>query len=150
MIPATMGAAFTIATVMSRGPQMDSSIFHGELIASNQPTGNQSSKSFTIQGSVVDLYPGASKTLTLQLGNPNSVDINVTSVTVTVASTSKVGCPATDVVPTNFSVKTGRDGVAVKSGKTATLTLPIRMVADSNASCSGAKFFLNYTGTAVQ
>lgn len=148
-VPLIGGSFFAGAVLMGgdHGPELDPRSFQGELIASST---SSSGKGFTIQGFVVDLYPGAQKSLTLQFSNPNTVEIRVTDVSVVVSSTSKAGCPTTDVVPTNFSVKTGKEGVAVPKNGTSTMSLPIRMVQTSNNACSGARFFLSYSGTAVQ
>lgn len=146
-------AVFLAAVWMGtpKGPTFSPEAFTGQLIVKSAANANASppSKTFSISGSVVDLYPGATKTLTLRFDNPENQDIKVVSAVVTVQSTNKPGCPTSNVTPTNYTAPTG-GGVVVKKKGSATLQLPISMIADSNNACSGATFSLAYGGTAVQ
>lgn len=149
-------AAFIAAVVLSTpsGPRFSPETFAGELIAkSGSPAtpsaANPPSKKFSIRGSVVDLYPGATQTLTLRFANPLHQDIKVVTANVVVVSTDKAGCPTSSVTPTQYTAPEG-GGVVVAHKGSATLDLPISMIADADNACSGATFSLAYSGTAVQ
>jgi hypothetical protein len=152
-----MAAVFVAVVVMStdRGPKFGPEAFPGVLIgATANPNANPNAtinpaKTFTISGSVVDLYPGAHKTLTLRFDNPLNQDIRVQTANVTVQSTTKPGCATSTVTPTNYTAPSG-GGVFVSKKSSATVDLPISMGTDSQNACSGATFSLAYTGTAVQ
>lgn len=151
----TIAAAFVAAVVLRapNGPTFSPETFTGELIAKSPAgkpdAGSPPSKSFSISGSVVDLYPGATKTLTLRFDNPLQQSITVVSANVTVQSTNKPGCLTSAVTPTNYTAPAG-GGVVVKKKGSATLQLPITMAADAQNACSGATFSLAYGGQAVQ
>jgi len=114
-------AVFLAVVLMSmpHGPRFSPQRFPGVLIASGGNGGGASagtgSKTFMISGSVVDLYPGAHKTLTLRFDNANNQAIRVTAVTVTVQSTNKPGCPTTDVASTNYQPAPGTGVVVAKN-----------------------------------
>lgn len=145
---ALFAAAFLGAVVLSsdHGPRFSPETFPGTLIVNSNSQASPPSKAFTISGSVVDLYPGAHKTLTVKFNNDMNQDIRVISVNVQVQTTNKTGCSTTAVSPTNYSNSTG---VLVKKNSSATLNLPISMGTDANNACSGATFSLTYSGSAV-
>jgi hypothetical protein len=101
--------------------------------------------SFSIEGVVTDLYPGAQKSLTLTVANSENQDLKVTSINVTVGNSNKAGCLASNVVATSFS-----GAFVVAKHTSVTRQLPVRMIASPAASCQGATFPLQYDGTAVK
>ncbi len=108
-------------------------------------TGDNGHGSFSILGTVTDLYPGAQKQLTLTVTNSENQDLKVTSINVTVGNSNRAGCLASNVVATSFS-----GAFVVAKHTSVTRQLPIRMVASPAASCQGATFPLQYDGTAVK
>ena len=152
---ALAGIAFVGTVVLStpRGPRFSPESFPGTLIANAnanpRAAGGNPAKTFSISGSVVDLFPGAEKTLTVRFTNPLNQDLRVMSVKVVVSSTDKTGCPSTDVVAPTFRAASEAQGVLVPRNSSSTLALPISMVADTANACSGATFSLSYSGTGV-
>ena len=112
---------------------------------------------FTITGNAVGaLYPGASaEPIALTLSNPNGVQIYVTNVTVTLASSSlPVGCSASGYVVNQASIPTA--GVAVPPNGSVSLpgqgaTLPSIQMIDTGTNqdaCQNAQLQLSYAGSA--
>lgn len=152
-------AVGVLAAIVSRpnGPVFTPETFTGVLLsksgtAATPPAagnaGTPPAKRFSISGSIVDLYPGATATLTLRFSNPLPQDIVVMTADVTVVSTDKPGCSTSSVAATSYAAPSG-GGVAVPKRGTATVGVPISMRASADDACSGATFSLAYAGTAV-
>jgi len=76
---------------------------NGSMLSSVQGTlvvAKPQGKPFTISGNVDGLSPGVSQPIDLKLFNTNKGVISVTNLTVSLASTSSISCPAS-----NFAVK---------------------------------------------
>jgi hypothetical protein len=104
--------------------------------------------SFTIGGTLGDLYPGLSTNLVLTVDNSkNNQAIHVTSLTVTVGDASS-DCPASNLSPASktytFSVTVARN-----STDTTSFVVPIKMVDSAPDACQRAKFPLTLSGTAT-
>jgi hypothetical protein len=113
---------------------------------------------FTIAGDLPDkFYPGTSVALNLSLTNPQSFDLKVSSLTVSVAnSTSSAGCTGSQ----NFSVTqfSGSYPLTLHPGNTSLSSLVsdnskwphVRMLdlPSNQDACKNATFTLNYTGAA--
>lgn len=102
-------------------------------------------KSFSISGSVRDLYPGGTVPLVLTLTNPNTVAIRVSSLTVAVSAAGRA-CPASALDVSAYVP----GSVVVPGNGTATATLQVRMTSDSPDGCRATSFRLTYSGTAVK
>lgn len=113
-------------------------------------------KPFTISGDVGALAPGVSRPIDLKLANTNKGVISVTNLTVSLTSTNKSSCLAS-----NFTVKqySGSYPISVPPNASTTLAATqasglwpaITMVnsSDNNQdSCKGVSLSLSYSGSA--
>jgi hypothetical protein len=117
-----------------------------------------SASPFSMSGNLAQtLYPGTRAPLNLSLTNPNSVDLKVTSLTVTVGSTNKPGCAAS----TNFTVDqfSGTYPLTIHPGTTSLSSLvadstkwpQVKMLdlPSSQDACQTATVSLSYAGSAT-
>lgn len=95
------------------------------------------------------LYPGASRPLTLTIANPNSFDIVVTSVIVTVGAGTRDGSPTW--CPGSAISVSGLPGEFPLEGK-GTTTKIVTLSMDNTApdACQGVVWPLTYGGSAVK
>ena len=113
-------------------------------------------KPFTISGNVTGLAPGVSQPINLELFNTNKGVISVTNLTVSLTSTSKSSCDAS-----NFEVKqyTGAYPIAVPPNASILLSaVPIASgyrpaitmlnSSDNQDGCKGVSLSLSYSGSA--
>jgi len=103
-------------------------------------------QAFTISGGTDGLYPGNTAPLTLTLANPNSENIRVTEITVSVVGTTDPFCAASNLKTNDY------DGspLLVPANGTTSITLPITLLRRAPDACQGATFSLSYGGTAEQ
>ena len=113
-------------------------------LASNNGSGT---KVLTIAQSpqtVLGLYPGdAPIALDLTLGDPNAVDVNITSLVGTVTSVDKPGCAAGNV--TIAQLPASAYPFKIKAGQTVSQTLHIQMGKTTPDACRGATFTISYS-----
>ncbi|MFD8493960.1 LEA type 2 family protein [Amycolatopsis sp. NPDC059657] len=88
------------------------------------------------------LYPGAAKTFTITVNNPNSYPVKVTSIS-TGSSAADGGCGAGSVTSDAVSNPSGTIG----ANGSATYTLTAHMTTDADDACQGKTFSLNLTAT---
>ncbi len=100
--------------------------------------------SFSIAGSVGSLFPGDTTVLKLKVSNPETVAIDVTSITTTVGDAS-VGCAAANVTVTAFS-----GDLVVPAGMVRKATVLVTMVHSAPDACQGAVFPFTYHGLATK
>jgi hypothetical protein len=98
---------------------------------------------FSIAGSVGDLFPGKTLPLVLVISNPAKVPITVTSIATTVGAAS-VHCGAPLVKVTKFS-----GDLAVKADKTRDITVHVHLDLSAPNACQGALFPFTYSGLAT-
>lgn len=101
-------------------------------------------KSFTIAGNAGGLYPGGTVQLPLTLSNPNSEDIRVTSITVSVAATSAPSCAAANLQPADYA----GPGFVVPGNGSGTISLPLTLSHAAPDACQNVTFTLSYGGKA--
>ncbi|MGH2795608.1 MAG: hypothetical protein ACRDKG_15050 [Actinomycetota bacterium] len=111
---------------------------------------------FTISGEPTDLlYPGTWRSIVVSIHNPNSYDIEVTSLTVSVTS-SPPGCPASSNVDFVQSPISSSHTVSVPRNSTVTLALADRPLIQlknlpvNQDVCKLGTFDLMYTGTGAK
>jgi hypothetical protein len=126
--------AFSFAEASNPKPPADSQ-------SNGQANGH---RDFVVSGQVEDLRPGATRPMVLTVQNPNSVDIRVTSLTVTAAAAA-AGCPGSSL---NLPQWTGSLVVAKRG--TASLTVDVGLEPTAADACQGATWQLTYGGTAVK
>ena len=102
---------------------------------------------FYISGDVNGLYPGLSTQLPLTVTNPNTDDLQVNSLSVSVTGTSDASCPAGNIQVSNYS---GPSFIVAKNNGTATVNVPISMPASAGDPCQGVTFNLQYSGSGQQ
>jgi len=102
---------------------------------------------FYISGNVGGLYPGAQSQLPLTVTNPMSVDITVTSLTVSPTGSDTIGCDGTSSQNIQVTDYSG-PGFVVGHGGSAIVELPIGMPASAADACQEATFALSYGGSA--
>jgi hypothetical protein len=143
---------FTV--VKSAGPAVSA----GGSTGSGSGNGNASTTGadFTITGGVSGLEPGLTLPIALTLSNPNSVQIYVTRLTVSVsASSTRTGCDSSNLQLTQSDVSSTSPVTISANGK-ATLTsaprAPQITFLDSPTvnqdACKNASFTLTYSGSA--
>lgn len=116
----------------------------GSAVAAGKP-GSSDAKTFRIDGSASGLFPGAVRPVPLVLTNPNSFPINVTELSVTVASSS-AGCEA--AAHLDGSSWHGSAVVAKKGSLTLASALTITMKPSAPQACEGLGFTLTFAGKA--
>lgn len=99
-------------------------------------------RSFRINGSVENLYPGVTTQLDLKLKNPHRSKIVVRKIKVAVGDASR-DCPASNVTVPPFKGH-------VRVRHTKRMSLPVTMSAAAPSSCQNAIFSLTYRGRAVR
>ena len=115
-------------------------------------------QSFTMRGDATgDLFPGAPpEPIAVELGNPNSVPIYVTAVTVAIASIDVSGCaPGTNFELTQSDVSAAQP-VQIPAGATVTLPaqgvsapkIALRNLPVNQDACKNAKLTLSFSGSA--
>jgi hypothetical protein len=111
------------------------------------------SQQLTISGDAVDaIYPGGvAQPIAIKFTNPNGVAVDVSNLTVTVASTGVTGCATSDFQITQSNIdSTHRFTVPASSSRTMLATDPvsrptIRMIDSGNQNaCANAHLTLNY------
>jgi hypothetical protein len=117
-----------------------------------------SGKPFTVTGNASGpLAPGVSRTLAITVSNPNSVAIEVTALTATVAAgSSKDGCDGpTNLLLTQSSVSTSNvlaipanGHVALPTGAVTAPTALMRDLPSNQDACKNAAFTFTYSGSA--
>ena len=110
------------------------------------PVARGADASFSIKGSVRNLYPGKRAPLRLTVKNPNGRPITVTSIRVRVASdASRPGCVASDLVRA-----TSLDAaLRVPADSSKRVALEIELLPSAPDACQGAVFPLRFVGKAV-
>jgi len=104
-----------------------------------------------IPGRASALYPGATGSRGIRLGNTENFTILVQTVTATVGKpTDAKGKPVTACPASAVHVDALPAPVAVPSTGTADLTLVTHMLATAPDACRNLTFPLTYTGTAVK
>jgi hypothetical protein len=122
-----LAAAVAVAAHSHRAPQ------HGrlELIASVR---HIAVKGVAVQG----LYPGAVKSLTVTVTNPQAFRIKVAALKTTVAAaTGRVGCAGS---PQNLAVAVPKGTVKLAGKKTHRYVIKVTMPKTVANACQGAKF----------
>jgi hypothetical protein len=132
------GPGFEAAVVLERAPGSGS---NGSSTTEIAPV------SVLLDGAVTGLYPGAEADLELQLVNGSSVAVQLERLTITVGVPDRDGCPADAILvgspATRGEGSTSLDVRLAPEG-TATLSVPVAMVADAPSACQGATFPLLY------
>ncbi len=104
---------------------------------------DEKGKTFSIQGAVTGLAPGATRPLVLTIDNPNSQAIRVQTLSVQVAA-ANASCPGSAVSVGAFTPLT------VEGRSTATTTVDVHLADSVANACSAATWTLSYSGTAVK
>jgi len=99
---------------------------------------------FTIEGSSVGLYPGATVQLPLRIENPNQEDLLVTAITVSVTETSASTCDVSNLQASDYS----GPGFMIRANDGASLSLSLTMTREAPDPCQGVTFTLSYAGEA--
>jgi hypothetical protein len=131
------GPGFEAAVVLERAPGGS----NGSGSAEIAPV------SVLLDGAVTGLYPGAEADLQLQVRNGSSVAVQLERLTITVGTPDREGCPADAIlVGSPASPGEGSTGLDVRLAPegTATLRVPVAMVAGAPSACQGATFPLLY------
>ena len=130
---------------------IEASVLGRTLEKSGNKGGNKGSggdkpqnKDFTIEGSIVDLFPGSDGALELTIANPNNFTITVTSLGVAVGDAS-AACPAAHLQLTPWAGE-----LTVAANGTATTQVPAALATGTPTSCAGASWPLTFTGKAVK
>jgi hypothetical protein len=100
--------------------------------------------SFSIAGTVGGLFPGNTSALKLKVSNPQTVAIEVTSLTTTVGDAA-IGCAAANVTVSAFS-----GHLVVPAGKARKATVFVTLVHSAPDACQGAQFPFTYHGLATK
>ena len=94
-----------------------------------------------------DLYPGHTGNAQFTVTNPNTYGVQLTSVTIGTVTSSKAGCPGSDVQPVATPM-TLKAPVTVGAGQTQTFTVPaLKMSPAAPDACQGATFTMSTTVT---
>jgi hypothetical protein len=101
-------------------------------------------KGFTIAGDTAGLYPGKTVQLPLTLANPNSEDIRVRTIAVSVAGASDSSCSIVNLRTSSYA----GPGFVVAAGASRTIFLPIAMSREAPDACQDVTFTLVYSGKA--
>lgn len=141
---AVCGGTATAAVVHARSsdPKVPTSVLGRQLVNNNGD--DPAAQPFLVSGDVDGLAPGVTRTLSLQLSNPNSGEISVQSLTVTVGD-GHGGCAGS-----NVHVGPWSGPVFVPGRGTAQVSLPLTMLDSAPGACQGATFPLTYGGSAVK
>jgi hypothetical protein len=99
---------------------------------------------FTVEGSSVGLYPGATVQLPLRIENPNQEDLLVTAITVSVTETSASTCDVSNLQASDYS----GPGFIIRANDGASLSLSLTMTREAPDPCQGVIFTLAYAGEA--
>jgi hypothetical protein len=113
--------------------------------------GNAPVKEFGLRlGTTGAMYPGLSNNLRVDLTNPQSFDIKVTTLTVSASrAPSNTGCSVSNLsVPTGTTTLNPAITVAPKSSTWTKIA--IGLVSDANQACQEAGFVITVTATAVK
>jgi hypothetical protein len=139
-----VGGVATAAVVhVEAHPKVPTSVLGNQLV--NGGTGHDpAAQPFLVSGDVDGLAPGVTRTLSLELSNPNDGAISVQSLTVAVGD-GRDGCPGA-----NVGVGPWTGPVFVPRGGTAEVSLPVTMLASAPGACQGSTFSLTYGGSAVK
>lgn len=95
----------------------------------------------TLSGSVEGLTPGAARSLSVTIANPNGKPVVVASVATSVTTPSGT-CPVTALTVGDLAAP-----VTVPAAGSAAGTLPVRLAADAPDACQGATFALRFSAT---
>lgn len=121
--------------------------------------GSASARSTTSQESVIsagafaaDLYPGALKSVTVSVSNPNDYPVVVTQIS-NGASAAVNGCAAGSVFSTGLGTDTSSDALAQDAGAGTTIAangsglyrIQTRMIGDASNACKAQTFSLALT-----
>ncbi len=101
---------------------------------------------FHVRGHVWGLYPGAHKSVQIQVTNPNPYPIRVRSLTATVGRSDRNGCIASALRPN----KEIRLKLLVPKKSRAFATYPIKLHQAASNKCQGARWPLVFHGRAVR
>jgi hypothetical protein len=113
-----------------------------ELIASVKHTVSVTS------APVAGLYPGASKTLTLQIKNTYAYAVRITAVKTKIAgATTRPGCAGTRA---NLVISRKGGAIVVKPKKTVAVVMTVVMPSTVADACQGATFRMTFTARAVR
>jgi hypothetical protein len=97
---------------------------------------------------VAGLYPGASKTLTLQVKNTYGYPVKITAVKTRIAAaTTRPGCAGTRA---NLVISRRAGAILVKPKKTVPVVMTVVMPATVADACQGATFRMTFTARAVR
>ncbi|HEY3763870.1 MAG TPA: hypothetical protein VGL44_01830 [Gaiellales bacterium] len=114
-----------------------------ELLASTK-------KPVTVKGvPLAGLYPGASRTLTAMIKNPNSGRIKIATIKTKVTKTSIAGC-STAAQNLTVTVTHPKAGLKIAPKKSAKLVLAVMMPTSVADACQGAKFTISITIRAIK
>ncbi len=112
-----------------------------ELLASTK-------KPVTVTGvPVTGLYPGASRSLTVTVKNPNTIRIKIATIKTKVTKTSVAGC---STVAQNLTVTHPKAGLKIAPKKSAKLVLTVMMPTSVADACQGAKFSISISIRAIK
>ncbi|HVF75917.1 MAG TPA: hypothetical protein VM938_12795 [Acidimicrobiales bacterium] len=133
---------------------------------SSTGSGSATAGSVAIQNSAIaaaangaDLYPGATKTITVTVDNPNPYAVNLLQIG-GVNAEDQDGCEGSNVSVatlgdgTNPVAPTGGEGtsIAAKSGNTngsRTYTMSVSMASAAPDGCAGTSFTFNFSGASL-
>ena len=101
-------------------------------------------RDFVVSGQVQNLRPGGSRPMVLTVRNPNSVAIEVTSVTMA-AGPAGPSCPASALTLPRWT-----GGLVVPKRGTGSLTVAVGLKPTAPDACQGARWPLTFGGTAVK
>lgn len=127
-------------------------------------SGSASARATTAQSSTIkevaplstdnDLYPGATKSASITIDNPNSYPIIVTSISAGSSTLVNSACAArtvtSDAVPTNASgiaQSTAGNPVTIAAKESGTYSVTTHMAGTADNSCQGQDFSLALTAT---
>lgn len=114
-------------------------------------------KPFTISGNVEGLAPGVTSYINLELFNTNKGAISVTNLTVSLTSTNKSSCPASNFMVTQYTgtypiavppdVSLSLSDASIASEFRPAITM-LNSLSDNQDSCKGVSLSLSYSGSA--
>lgn len=133
--------AFESALVLERAPGSD-----GGGISGVEPL------TVVLDGQVDGLYPGASGSLPLMVGNPTTVTMRIERLTIGVGTPDRDGCPAEAILvgtPLERGSGTVDVALALPPAVLHEFSVPVAMATDAPESCQGATFPLRYVAEGV-